>query len=343
MKSINYIIFIIVLLNTALAQSNDISILETDVAKIEAQLEQLSSSREQINQQIGELAKKISALKNKSELSYFERQRLESYLKNSQKLSSQADELDLNIHSAETNLQTHRRQLINRYEEKIKHILLQFDQAAMAESQKIDLATELAGVKNKRELTQAKIDLQLYNPSDFLAIDIDPSERDDARRLTQKADLLKDQEEKLRQNAKSIEGIVSNLKEEIEIRDKMSELSQELSLFSPQDETMNQTRTHIAQAGSDKEAGAGVTENDDRNFYNNAFLDDASNSKSSLLLHFPNLINPKEIPNLSNSDIQSIIRQLQNRKKYISAVADSIDIKAKKIYQQAEQARQIKR
>jgi hypothetical protein len=314
------------------SQEIEVRELEENVTKLEFKLEEYYTNQNKLNEQANELATKISTLKEKQTLNYFQRRRLEGYLKKSQELSGQIEQLGEYINSAKRELSEKRKQLIALYGKKIDDIVKKLKNEKLGEKEKINVMNELNLVKQKRESLQAQIDLGIRYPLNMTEIKLD--ENDSPRQIKEKADLLKDLEKSLRVDADKLQAIISNLQEEIEIREKMVELAQDVSLFSHRDEPLREDISMV---------------NDESKFFgaedlrSNAFLKGADFSRSSILPLFPELIIEKDISQLSNKDIQAFINGLKQRKKQMLHSADSLSIRADDFYQQAEQAKIIKR
>lgn len=333
MKYILKIIIFFLFAFPLLAQEEYIH-LENEISALEAKVEELKSRQATLNSEINELAQQISDLKQKENLNIFQRRRLEGYLKSSQKLILQIENLNAQLISTGRDISTKRKQLINLYELRLEEIINQLNDKNKSELQKKYLADTLTLIKQKREQVQAKIDLEIQTPINMNEISQENGYTYEDYK--EKADWMKDQEEKFRKNGEEIDRIVNNLQAEIEIREKMSELEQDISLFSHRDEPLAHEKTSTS--------GRAITgEKNEVDFLGNAYLQDALNSRSSLLPLFPNLSVSKDISNLSNLDIQDFIKELQKRKKQLISSADSLNLKAKEYYHKAEQAKKIER
>jgi len=325
----------IIFLNTMqlLSQGKDATALEQKVFDLEFSIVNYSSQQDKIKLEMDEYAREISELKQQKSLNYFQRRRLENYLKSSQKLAEQSEMTDQTIKTINQHLNVSRKQLIDQYNSSIDDLVTRLKDNALTEALKKELLQQLTSIKLKRETLQAKLELGIQLPLNTGQITLDAD--DSPRQIKEKADLLKDWEQKLRATTAKLTEIIVNLNDEIEIQDRMAEFAQELSLFSHQDEPTSISAT------SDKSAPSYEERYD---IQENAFLLDAQHSKSSIFALFPGMtFSNDEFSSLNELDIHTIIKELQQRSKQMLQTADSLKIKADFFYRQAEQAKEIKR
>lgn len=307
--------------------------LETQLAEKTAELQQAATNHQQLTAQAGTLASKISDLKTKLELNYFQRRQLEDHLKASQELANQIENLNRRIIQLRNAAQAIREALVAAYDQQIDQLLQESQQARLSSSRKKNLLKQLTQIKSKRNTLQTQMDWELADS--FKINEVEIHESDTPRKIQVKADWLKDLEQRLRTNAGKIEQVVLNLKEEIDLRDKMQEFEQELSLFNHRDETRAMP---VAAAVTDQQI---TFERNDPPIGGQKSTG-GTTEKASLLPVFPNFGPENDIMNLSRNDLQAYIDSLSRRKVEILITADSLNRKAADFYRQAEQAKDPK-
>jgi hypothetical protein len=318
------------------SDTSEIQTLENSLQETEVALQSLSKQRMELNNRANGLAEEISTLKNQKDSGYFQRQRLENLLKNSQELTRETEVLDKEIFSANQKLQLQCEQLIQMYDIEIDKLINQIKNRKIDKSARKDMMFQLGVTKEKRELVQSRIELGIQEIIELNQFALESE--DNPRQMREKAEWLQDQEKKLRTNAAGVGRIIKNLKDEIEIRDKMVELEQDLTIFSHRDEPLKASTT--TQAGgndkrtSDQESFNWNFQNDDlfaqqnNAARNNAYLQLPMTSKSSIRPLFPNLSIKRDATELSAQDIQTYILNLESRKKLLISTADSLKSRA---------------
>lgn len=339
-----YIIAIALILVLNLrADAVEIQPLENELQATELVLQSLSQRRTDLTNQANQLAIEISTLKSQKDTGYFQRQRLENLLKTSQELTREIELLDKDLFFQNQKLQLQCEQLIEKYSEQIKTLITQLKNKKLEKSAKKELAFQLGVVKEKRELVQARIELGIQEIIELNQLVLETDEN--PRQMREKAEWLLDQEKKLRKNATEIERIVKNLKDEIEIREKMVELEQDLTIFSHRDEpikvgALSRTSNTDKRTGN-PETVFGDFQNDDlitmqnNAARNNAYLQLPVTSKSSIRPLFPNLSIQRDATELSAQDIQTYIANLEKRKQLLLSIAENLKSRSEQLSKKA--------
>jgi len=320
------------------AQAADTDQLEKNIGQLEQRLADFTAQREQYVRQADELARQISELKAKSNLNYFQRSRLENQLSRSQELTNKIETLDPAIGALKNEVREKRKSLIAQYDLIIKNILAQLKAEKLPKTQKTALVKTLTSTKEKREILQTQIEISLLELLRTNTIVLEAN--DSPRQIKAKADWLRDYEKRLRTRAIQMDRIINNLKEEIEIREKMVEFEQELSLFDHRDESISEG---ASQSDNGQVRSKDVLEGGAPDWANNAYLQNSESSKSSILPLFQDFTIEKDVLNMSNLDIQAYIKGLESRKQQVELTADSLRIKADAFEAKARQAEQIER
>jgi hypothetical protein len=320
------------------AQPADTDQLEKNIGQLEQQLANLTAQRVQYIRQADELAQQISALKAKSDRNYFQRIRLENQLSRSQELANKIEALDPEIISLKNEVREKQKNLIAHYDLIIKNIMAQLNADKLTKAQKQALVKTLTSIKEKREILQTQIEISLLELLRTNTIVLEAN--DSPRQIKAKADWLRDYEQRLRARASQMDRIINNLKEEIEIREKMVEFEQELSLLDHRDESISEG---ASQSANGQVRSKDVFDGGTPEWANNAYLQNSESSKSSILPLFQDFTIEKDVLNMSNLDIQTYIKGLESRKQQLELTADSLKIKADAFEQKARQAEQIER
>lgn len=330
LKKIVLMLLILLGAFNASAAETDTERLEADLRVKTSELQQMTVKYQKLTRQVTALAPKISELKSKGELNFFQRRKLEDYLKSSQKIAGQIEKVNRQILRLRQELQVIREHLIQNYDRKITQLLAESEKNALSKTQKRKLLQQLSQLKQQRNALQANIDWEISEPGKMSHIEIE--EYDTPRKIQAKADWLKDLENRLRLNVTKIDRVVQNLREEIELRDKMQDFEQELSLFSHRDEARmpsipsveKQTEVFGEDQGGPPELTTKGTE---------------TTGDAAMLPLFPDFLHENDFMNLSTADIRSVIDSLSHHKIEILTRADSLNQKATIFYQKAEQAR----
>jgi len=146
---------------------------------------------------------------------------------------------------------------------------------------------------------------------------------DSYQAIKQKADLLKDQEDKIRKQLKSVEKKVADLENELKLRNRMNELISDTYLL----DRPNETLLPPAQANATREADQMF------NTIKNSELQNMSLSDIS------NFLITTDVNVISNLDLDYYIQDLKHVKTMLNRSADSLHVEADQFYKAAEQKR----
>jgi hypothetical protein len=318
------------------AQTTAMDSLEKQINRLESEQQHYLSQRVELNSQVTELADQIAKLKEKPELNYLQRRRLEGYLQSSQELANRIEIIDLSISRTEQQLKKDAKALIRLYNQNIArtlNTLLQNNK--LKNNEKTKLYYQVIALKQKRDILTNKLGSATSDLANPFQVRIDDD--DTPRRIKQKADWIKDQEDKLRKEAQVIARQIVTYEDEIEIREKMNHLEQEISLFNHQDEALS--RISLAQQTDNKEQT--LTEDEYRNWDGdpeNAIGSGGTNDSQTQLVRNLRLQTGQQT--LSEMDIETLIQSLKNQQQQLLNQADSLQKKASEFYQQARKLKQ---
>lgn len=324
---------------SAIAQTTAIDSLEKEILRLETENQKLSVERATLNLQASGLAEEITSLKGNTEMNFLQRRRLEGQLQSSQELAARIETLDLSILRNQKRIAENSRSLIGFYNQSIDQTLnYLLKNKKLKPSEKTKSYLRIVALKQKRDQLLSKygnLAPELRNP---LTIQID--ENDTPRQISQKADWLKDQEDKLRKEAEVITRQIRNYEDEIDIREKMNDLEQEISLFNHRDE--NLTHVSLVQEPAAKDV-LYFDDDGDRNGLDDTYENsvppmDVQPSKNSPIIISQQLSGDKNT--LTEVNIDTLIQSLKNQQNQLVNQADSLQKKAAEFYKRAKQLKQ---
>ena len=314
------IIIGILILNSALlySQQPDIDLAKQNEKQLSAHIESLQIEKSNLLHQSDSLATLIQQLKSKQDLNIFQRRRLEQLLKSSQVLDQSIVAIAQNIDKSDREHQSVLRELLSWYDGQIAKRIDSGQGKKLAEAQAEQLS-KLTLERNGylKKIKQHEIQFQLSKP---IAID----QSDSYQTIKQKADLLKDQEDKARKQVKLVDKRVKELQSELKLRNRMNELIADTYLMDqPTEKFLPQSQARGAN-------------------YNIEFseTDKARAQSSASFDAVDNLLLKADVSGISNLDVESQIRNLLQIKVNLSQSADSLRTVADQFYQAAEKKRQ---
>ncbi|MCI0493641.1 hypothetical protein L0Z72_01430 [candidate division KSB1 bacterium] len=315
------IIIVLIFLNSALlySQQPDIDLAKQNEKQLSVHIASLQIEKSNLLHQSDSLAALIQQLKSKQDLNIFQRRRLEQLLKSSQELDQNITEIDQNIDKLDREHQTVLNELISWYDVKIAKMVNSGQGKKLSQSQAEQLSRwHLERNEYLKKVKQNQIRLQFSK-----AIEIE--QLDSYQTIKQKADLVKDQEDKARKQIKLVDKRVKELQGELKLRNRMNELIADTYLMDQPTEKLlpqNQPR------GANDNASYSETDKSVR----------AQSSGSFDIVD--NLLLKSDVSGISNLDLESHIRNLQQMKTRLSQSADSLRTVADQFYQAAEKKRQ---
>jgi len=266
-------------------------------------------------------------LKRQKPLSYFERQRLEGLLKDSQVLAKGIEELEERIARWEKNLRRERQRVVDVYRRDLERLLSALEKAG-GTAEEASLVKQLQQLRQKKaaveeELRGHRLSARPFPPVTWQA-------DDSPRQIQEKADLLKDQEDKARRYTQSLEVRLRELREELRLRQRMREFVEDLRLLSQQDEPRargGRTMTSAAETDATQWTGPGREMTDKA---------EAIQNPAAPTLEISSELAPSRLP---TQDLERLIRSLEKERRTWTATADSLGQRAKEFYQKAEEGK----
>jgi hypothetical protein len=304
--------------------------LETEWQELDSTVVNLHEQKDELDSLITVYGLEIESLKDKNTLNYFQRQRLERLLKDSQDLSVQMESIDNRVAALQRRQSRLSNGLIRLYEDEIKRYLASLEVSAMPPEKRQTILNHIARLRKKKDTLKATGNSQGVHQVLLAEIQIDPD--DTPRRVKQKADLLKDQEDKLLRYSSQMSEKLADLQQELALRNRIDDMVADIALFDQQDEALGNFDT---APGSEKTASDAV------NIPAEDFLDEqvritdpaTATQGQSLLTGQKDY----DYAILSSEQLEILIEQLSLRKENAGATADSLATRAEAFYEKAEE------
>lgn len=306
---------------TTSAQERTIDKTETEFARIRTELQDLNHSRTQLDQKIQERRSEIQTLKRDDDLNYFQRQRLEALLKDAQSISNDIEQLDRQIRTLREKRNQAGTKLLALYDAEISKRLQALEQEELPPEDKQAHLQQIEALRVKQAEIRQVVDadgLEKLQPNK-LQIEAD----DSPRQIELKADLLRDQEEKLRKYAQQIEEQTRDLKKELNLRTRINDLVTDIALFDQQEEA-------VTDASSQRVEGLlgpiGET-------------NDLPQGRSDLQESLPLGHRDFDFTSLSTDQLETLLENMAGQKKRAQATADSLGQQADRFYRAAQETK----
>ncbi len=305
-----------------LAQSGQQKQWQEKIFEREKQIENQITARAKLMYISDSLASAIQILKSEKRLNVFQRQQLEQLLKSSQVNNQQLKKQDQESIQSEKLYQDELQIIIGWYESKIDSLLTlqKMNPKKITES----AIKKLTNYKTERNQYFKKRKPRLIQkiPDNKVSI----GEFDSYQKIRQKADLLKDQEEKIRKQKQLLASQTADLENELKLRNRMNELISDTYLMDYDSDVPLQS----AMAMDEK---SGRNQNLD---FNEAVFAGYSATETSPIDATDILILYADVSEISTIDLEQYIQRLRSVEKQLGKSADSLQIKANQFYQAAE-------
>lgn len=317
-KYLTIIPFLLLMIQLAFSQQVDVNYIKQQEQGLALELENLNLEKSKLLQLGDSLAVPIQQLKSKQDLNIFQRLRMEQLLKSSQELDQKIVVINQNLDKLDREHQSVLRELVAWYNDQIERKMnaARTRKLSPVEQQQLS-AWNLERSQYLKKIRHNEIQLQLSRP-------IEIEESDSYQTIKQKADLLRDQEDKARHQMSLIDKRVQELQSELKLRSRMNELIAD---------------TYLMGQPTEKS----LPQNQPRGANENVVFSGADNSRapaSASLDAVDNLLLKADVSGISNLDLESQIRNLQQMKVRLNQSADSLRVVADQFYQAAEKKRQ---
>ena len=302
--------------------------LESIIAQNDSLIMELTQEHEKLLEQLEIKGTTITDLKNQDELSFLQRRRLEGLLQEFQSVSNKAEQLDILLQEKQTAQIDLKQELWRAYQHAIDELLSYMTENinTMNNVQRQRYLDQVKTLRAKRIALAANLGSLPFAQTTQMLLTIKPT--DDYRRIKDKADLLKDHEDQIRNNVAQIDKKIVRFKQEIELREKLTDFIDDVSLFEHHDEA-------IASA---QKATQTLVE-DALNFYNEFERTNAGGGQSGTLIDIGESLWEIDPSFLSLEEAEIIILLFEEYKTALSTQADSLAVRAKDFYERAEKIR----
>ncbi|MFT3710728.1 MAG: TetR family transcriptional regulator [Archangium sp.] len=208
--------------------------------------------------ELSTLSARIQTLKEESKGKLLPGGELDSALKRSQELSGVLSELSQQVGSRETALETANLGLLDALSSELSRLRTEFDRQTNRDVRK-QLIDSMRKLRAEREALR-----QTLPATRLPALDnVKPS--DDPEELLEQADLLRDNEEKLRRELKSLEARIAERRDEAELDKRVQRFMGEESMFDDGDRRLRVQRTVTTPSTAPTKDSTGVANNPNPN------------------------------------------------------------------------------
>lgn len=317
--------FIILILSALLggnllAQESSLISLEKELVRIDSLITNLGNQRSALARDVGAYAKEIRDLKAKENRSYFQQQRLERLLKDSQDVTNRIEKLDSQLQALQKSYVKSGKKLVGLYDSEISRLLKQLENQQLAAARQREVLQEIERLRVRSESLKDRIGESKIAKHKIPRVEIEAD--DSPKQIEQKADLLKDQEDKLRASASLIEKRANELKKEMELRSRMNDLVTDLSMFDQQEEALGNVNTFDGQDFRGETADLGAVDH----------------SQVGNLIEQSLIFGQKDFDftTLSPEQLEEVIATLKKQEERLKAQADSVAQQAERFYKAAQ-------
>ena len=294
---------------------------ERHFSEIDASISKKVQQRNELSRELQLNDQRFQELRKDESLNYFQRQKLENLLRRSQDLANQIEAIDLTLQQLESDLQKSGKKLIRMYDKEIKEKLASIESAQLKSEMKQETIRQVEVLRVKKDAIREKIDDGELKQIQISTVKIEPD--DAAQTIEQKADLLKDQEEKIRRQSQKLRLKIVDLQEEQELLNRIDDLMTDLALFDQQEEILS----NLDGNGTERDA-----------------LSSADNtSQESGLRELQNsFVTQKDFDfsSLSPVELEDVIQLLKEQELRSQILADSLGRQAERFYQKARESKE---
>jgi len=324
MKLITMLVIVLMLLaGENLFAQGSMRALEAQFVEIDSAVSVLKNKKNILNDPFQQKTVQIQELKNKNALNYFQRQKLEGLLKDSQDLSNRMAAYDSEIRKMSQGLVKTGNELLTIYDSEIKKSLKNLETKDLSQEYRKTILQNIETLRRKKETIKSRTgqDDAIEIRTSQLRIKLD----DTPKRIKQKADLLKDQEDKFRRLANRLNSQKEELKKELNLRNRIDDLVTDLALFDQQEEILGNLST---AEGASRLIGADASNPD-------AEISQGLRAAETNLI----FVGQKDFDflTLSTEQLEEIIESLIEQEKQAEVKADSLGKQAETFYKAVKQ------
>lgn len=293
----------------AVAQTG-LATLEVRFERADSLLRATLSHRDSLAAKAAKLASEISELKAGGDLNYFQRSRLESLLRDSQQLSRGLEAAERQISEYDRSMREIGNDLLDAYGEAIQEKVSGIERASA--TARSSLTAELELLRKRQARLQGRL-AQSYPRIRLVTVEIDS--QDTPSEIRRKADLLRDQADKLSARRTWLQKKAKEIASEVDLRRRMSEFVDEVTLLDPTDEGLSGDAVQAAAKGVPAEAVPSNRLSD---------VQAGQPPATGLFLsprQWEGLVNPGQ---LSDSELRTLLKTLEKEGERLASQADSL-------------------
>ncbi len=323
MKLVTMIIFALLLIAEANMFAQDsMRALESQFVKIDSAVSVLKSKMNILYDPLQQNAAQIQELKNKSKLNYFQHQKLEGLLKDSQDLSNRMADFDSEIDKMNQSLIKTGNELSTIYDSEIRKSLNNLENKDLSQEYRKAILQNIETLRRKKRNVKSRVGQENTIEIRMSQLRIAPG--DTPRKIKQKADLLKDQEDKFRHLANRLSSQREELTKELNLRNRIDDLVTDLALFDQQEEILG----NLITSEGGRLAGA------DASNPNAEITPGLRASETNLVF-----VGQKDFDflTLSTEQLEEVIENLMAQEKQAEVKADSLGRQAETFYKAVKQ------
>ncbi len=275
--------------------------------------------RDSLQHQMDSLAVVIYEYKSVKNQGYFEKRKLQQYLRESVQLSDQLQNVQLKASHLDEQIAIQSERLLLYYDRKIDSLMQHV-------SQESEWTRKIAELQQKRQRLEKWLEPDKAIESVY---DIEVSETDTPEEIDLKVSFYRDQAQRLVVQAQQMNEQINRVRQENRIRQRMSDLVDDVTLFAQNDELVvvenPPKRTTIEYAGP-----IGNPEDALRGSEEKAVPEQSLITEPTI---YP------DIKSMAPQKLEHYIRVLENQEQRYSRLADSLRQMAEKYEKEAEKLR----
>lgn len=240
--------------------------MRANAAGLRSQVSQLRGEQLSKRNELSQVSGRIEALKSQSKGALLAGSELDQALKRSQELSGTLTDLAQKVSAREAELESANMALLDGLSAELTRLRGEFDRQSDRAARK-GLIEQLRRVRAERESVRAALPAAKLPSLDTLRPTDDPEE------LLEQADLLRDNEEKLRRELKSLDARISQRREEIELDRRVQRFMGEESMFDDQDRRLRLQRKDALAGDAPASTASSRSNSETNNFTAGAAAD----------------------------------------------------------------------
>lgn len=320
------IFFILLLLFAKISAQNDIAVLESQLEQKMTLLQKFQQEQQSIVNLSDSLASQIMEMKKQGALNYFERNKLEKFLQQAQSAAERREQNIIEQKAIQEGMVILTTKLDLRYVTAIDSLMQMIEQSLQKDTKsRYETSSIINHYRSRRTQLQDMAGLANDNQT---SIDLRPHVNDMPDEIEVRASFLRDRVDKWRRRADQANLRITQMRQEITLRKKMTELLDDVRLFDHQDEAVSVTKKTIKDAIS-----IGETTKDFGGPARDATLviDIASPMESLLKI---------DVRSVPIEEAGMYLQQLEKERLKLLFQADSLEHLANEYDQQAQKLRQ---